>query len=201
MAGITHRQAPRAYSIITAPSPPGGLRPAARRHSPLPLGAPARAARRHYTFRTFALPHRLAELPLPPGAKRQQWPLPLICFRPPGGSLAPPGAIPVALCYWFIGTLNRSQGTSNHTYHNSHHMYNYPFLLKWLDHNAHIFVNAKKQYFHVKDHILLQVLLKTCCDTLQNSSHIPQQLNTNLSHTNSYTNVTHNSDITTNNVP
>jgi len=39
--GITHRQAPRACSIITAPSPSGGLHHAARHHSPPPPGAPA----------------------------------------------------------------------------------------------------------------------------------------------------------------
>jgi len=36
--GITHRQAPRACSIIIAPSPPGGLHHAAERHSPPPHG-------------------------------------------------------------------------------------------------------------------------------------------------------------------
>jgi len=39
LAGITHRRAPRACNIITAPSPPGGLHHAAGCHSPPPRGA------------------------------------------------------------------------------------------------------------------------------------------------------------------
>jgi len=39
-AGITHRQAPRACSIITASSPSGELYYAARHHSSPPSGAP-----------------------------------------------------------------------------------------------------------------------------------------------------------------
>jgi len=41
LARDTYRHAPRACRIITAPSPPGGLRPATRRHSSPPPGAPA----------------------------------------------------------------------------------------------------------------------------------------------------------------
>jgi len=51
MAGITHRHAPRASSIITAPSPPGGIHHVAKRYSLPPPSAPA--PRRH------APPHHL----------------------------------------------------------------------------------------------------------------------------------------------
>ena len=103
------RHAPAASSLhrhrwADSTRPPG----ATRRHR---LVLPPRAARRHCTFGISVIPSRLAELPLPPGAKHQQWPLPLICFRPPGGSLLPPGAIPVAQCYWFLALKTDPTGS------------------------------------------------------------------------------------------
>jgi len=91
------RHAPAASSLhrhrrVNSTTPSG----ATRRHRLAHLSC---VAKRHCTSKISAIPYRLAELPLPPGAKRQQWPLPLICFCPPGGSLSPLGAIPVTQCY------------------------------------------------------------------------------------------------------
>ena len=84
LAGITHRQTPRASSTLTVPPPPGGHHHTAR------LLVSASSPGASIALCQASSPHCHC------------W----LCFasRPPGGSLTPPGATPVAQCYWFLDT-------------------------------------------------------------------------------------------------
>jgi len=65
------------------------------------LHQPVSRRRRHCTFKVSVAPFRLAEPSLPPGALLAL-PCHRLVSRPPGDSLAPPDAIPVEQCYWFM---------------------------------------------------------------------------------------------------
>jgi len=115
LAGITHRQAPRPCRLIFAPSPPGG-------HTFC-----RRAPRGSTAWRICLAPPGATEPPrflLHYSAWRNPLYRQALCahcdhchrlvFCPPGGSPTPPGAIPVAQCYWFFGTLTDSPKDPNH---------------------------------------------------------------------------------------
>ena len=110
---ITHRQALSASRIITTSSLPGRLHPAARRLAVCHhLAHPSRVARRKPTSRPSASLFRLAR----PSCRQAPCAQSDYCHwfvtLPPGGSLTPLGAIPVAQCYWFLALKTNPKWSS-----------------------------------------------------------------------------------------
>ena len=126
--GITHRQASRACSIITASSPSSGLHHATRRHSPPPPGAPfsCRQAPLHCQGLCYTIPpggtlptarHQASTVATATDLFPSAWRLALAARRHTSSAML-----------LVFGTLNRSHWILIHTTHQ---------LIEQLGHTKH----------------------------------------------------------------